>query len=113
MQCNSLFSGYQYIIELVESGEYDLTLHEERKKILSLHESELVDKINPQEILFLLCNGGLISEQDRQEIDAEQRQHGERSATFLLLIYIHRRHSDWYQRFLKILFENNRETTVE
>jgi len=84
--------------------------------MINIFEEKLAGKIIPYQILPHLTNkenGVLISEEECDEIRKEEQYRGEKSATFMLLTCLPKRHPQWYPKFMEILFLNGWDETVQ
>lgn len=113
-------ADYLWIINAIE-GDINYEEQQTWKMMLSIFEQKFADKIKPSEIIHEFCikdpndktnEKVLISEQECQEILSEERYRGEKSAAFLLLTYLPKRHPQWYPLFLEILFLNKSDELV-
>lgn len=69
--------------------------------------SELIDRVNPVEIIPHLNVERALSAEEIEEIKCEDRNHGRRKAAWLLLYYLPQRVEDWFKLFLKALIAQN------
>lgn len=80
--------------------------------MINIFTKEITSKIIPSRLLHDLCNEKIISQQSSEEIRIEEQNKGYISASFLLLISLPRMHSQWYPKFMEILFLNGWDELV-
>lgn len=83
--------------------ENDLTAARELLNVLT---PDLLNKLQVRDCVDLLFEKRIISESDKEEIDAKEKIKGPIAATRLLLTKIPRKNRRWPQEFAKILTDH-------
>ncbi|XP_033757099.1 probable ATP-dependent RNA helicase DDX58 isoform X2 [Pecten maximus] len=97
--------GYESLSMILE-GEMEMEDRDRNKRIINIFMVELRQGINPLEILPSLIQKGVLGQEDKENITAENRNNGALAASAVLLDRIQRKKSDWYSLFLQTLAEN-------
>ncbi|KAL3878378.1 hypothetical protein ACJMK2_030737 [Sinanodonta woodiana] len=77
----------------------------DKRTIVQIFASQLVQQINPLEITPLLYSRSIISSSDKEEIERENYNFGKIAAARRLLRCLHHKRSSWFEQFCDILKE--------
>ncbi|XP_023931940.1 probable ATP-dependent RNA helicase DHX58 isoform X2 [Lingula anatina] len=94
---------------LTHSPETD----ENCKHIINVFTPLLYEKIIPRDVLPNLFAKAVISQVDKEEIMAEETNHGPQAATLMLIDRIYRHKPGWYRDFLEVLEATGYEHLVK
>lgn len=101
-----LISEYRYLADALKGQEVPKDVFVKFRKLLMEHNVKLIGRLNPSDVLPDLCSRNLLSDMDRENIEAEQRAHGNICATSVLLARVWQRHTNWFKEFLEVLCED-------
>ncbi|XP_065940807.1 antiviral innate immune response receptor RIG-I-like isoform X2 [Magallana gigas] len=106
--------GYQYVAKALRGEEVNRDVYKKYKNLLSPLKIDLVEKINPTDLLHLLeSQENIIEQSDTEHIKAEMRNKGRMAGMIVLLDRIWRKSENWYTSFLKVLCQNKYKHLVE
>ena len=86
---------------------------EHYKALIQLLMNELIDRINPSDIIPHLKMEGALGIGEEQEIKCEEKNHGQRRAAWLLLYYLPQRVEGWFRSLLKALIAVKQHNLAE
>lgn len=106
--------GYQYVAKALQGEKVKRDVYYRNKNLLSILKLNLVEKINPNDLLDLLEGEEKIIEQaDTEHIKAEMGNKGRIAGMIVLLDRIWRKSENWYPSFLNVLCLKNYKYLVE
>ncbi|XP_062594919.1 ATP-dependent RNA helicase DHX58-like [Saccostrea cucullata] len=105
--------GYKYVAKALRGQGVKSDAYKKFTKILQQHKMDLVQNIDPSQVWVKLESRYIIEMTDREEIEAEMRNKGPKSAMLVLLDRIWRRDDNWYHVFLEELCEKEYKYIVE
>lgn len=106
--------GYQYVAKALRGEEINRDVYKKYKNLLSPLKIDLVEKINPTDLLDQLeSQENIIEQSDTEHIKAEMRNKGRMAGMIVLLDRIWRKSENWYTSFLKVLCQNKYKHLVE
>lgn len=93
--------GYRYVANiLLGETELDLSVH---RRLLQIFTPEIINNLEPSELIDHLYAKEVISQTDKEEIECEKRNRGSCAASLMLLDRIPRRIQNWYNEFVSAL----------
>nr|NP_001292234.1 probable ATP-dependent RNA helicase DHX58 [Crassostrea gigas]AGQ42556.1 retinoic acid-inducible protein 1 [Crassostrea gigas] len=96
--------GYQYVAKALRGEKVNSDVYKKYINLLSPLRMDLVEKINPNDLLDLLESQEKVIEQsDTEHIKAEMENNGPMAGMIVLLDRIWRKSENWYTSFLKVL----------
>uniref|UniRef100_K1QR25 Interferon-induced helicase C domain-containing protein 1 n=1 Tax=Magallana gigas TaxID=29159 RepID=K1QR25_MAGGI len=96
--------GYQYVAKAISGEEVNSDAYRRYKNLLGPLKMDLVEKVNPNDLLCLLESQEKIIEQsDTEHIKAEMVNKGPMAGMIVLLDRIWRKSENWYTSFLNVL----------
>ena len=98
------FTGYQYIAAALKGSEFPRDVFA-KKNVLTAHKN-ILERINPKELVPELNRRKVINDSDTQHIITSEKNDGPKEAVGILLDRVWRRHENWYAEFLDVLSEN-------
>ncbi|KAK3611677.1 hypothetical protein CHS0354_012047 [Potamilus streckersoni] len=101
-----LEEDYPLVARVLTKG-YIPQEHVIKEKKLQLFISQIVKCLNPTDVLPSLHSKSVISQQDVDEINAENNQHGKSAASMQLLMHISCHIEHWFENFLICLHDNS------
>ena len=102
-----IYSGYQKVVNILSGKYIPSDLYDE--KILNLFTLAIIKQLDPVEILPYLMKYGVMGEEEKQNILAENMNHGPMRASYLLLSYLPSRTEDWFRHFIRALIDCHHE----
>lgn len=94
---------YHYLADALKGQEVPKDVFVKFRKLLMEHNVQFIGRLNPTEVLPELNKRKVLSDIDRENIEAEQRTQGNICATNVLLDRVWRRHQNWYEELLDVL----------
>lgn len=76
------------------------------RKLLQEHNLKFLGRFNPSDVVAELNRRKVINDMDKENIEAEQKTHGNICATHVLLDRVWRHKRSWYEEFMDVLCEN-------
>lgn len=96
--------GYKFLIDVLNEKISNAD-HAEQKQVIDLYIDNYGHVIDPTEIAQDCLTEEIILPEDEEKIRNFQRNENSKYASCILLDAIPRRRSDWYRKFLKILYK--------
>lgn len=94
--------------------EVDSDVYRKYKNILTPLKLDLIERLNPEDLLYLLERKEKIIEQsDTEHINAEMGSKGRMAGMIVLLDRIWRKSEKWYTSFLKVLCQRESKDLAE
>lgn len=90
--------------------EQDFTINRNLLKVIT---PQILNRIDPEEMMDHLFEKNVISESDMQQVKRENERRGANAASFLLLWHVPRRVSNWPEMFIEVLKKCGMEDVAE
>lgn len=112
--CIFLIIGYQYVAKVISGEEVNSNAYRRYKNLLGPLKMDLVERVNPNDLLcFLEGQEKIIEQSDTEHIKAEMVNKGAMAGMIVLLDRIWRKSENWYTSFLKVLCQKEYNDLVE
>lgn len=98
-------NGYECLSTVLD-GKMDLVDMQKYRKIIDIFSKTIQKCVKPLDILEPLKHSRVLSQEDKETIEAEDDNHGSMAGMAVLLDHIYRKHHDWYGVFLRTLADN-------
>lgn len=101
-----MFTEYYYIAAALKGEEVPREVFIKYRKLLQEHNLKFLGRFNPSDVVAELNRRKVINDMDKENIEAEQKTHGNICATHVLLDRVWRHKRSWYEEFMDVLCEN-------
>ena len=95
------------VFDILSGRNFPTQEEEQYTAVIQLFMEELIGRINPFNILPHLKREGVLDNSIEEEIKCEERNYGQRRASWLLLYHLPQRVERWFKIFMKTLIEDN------